>query len=294
MPSADESFANQVAIITGGASGIGRALGEELAARGCEVILADRQQALAEEVAKGIVERGGRATGVELDVRSLAAFQAVARATRERTGRIDYLFNNAGIGVGGEMDSHRPEDWDDVIDVNLRGVTHGIQAVYPTMARQRSGHIVNTASMAGLVPAPATGVYSATKFAVVGLSKALRLEAERHGVRVSVLCPGAIRTPILTGGAYGRINIENLSKEAVARLWERARPMPPEELARRTLDAVRRNQAIIVLPSWWKAFWYLERLSPGLSLELWGNILERLRADLVASGAVPKSPVEES
>lgn len=288
MRTPNRSLDGKVALVTGGASGIGRALGEELALRGCEVVLADRQHGVAEEVAKGIAERGGRAAAVELDVRSFAAFQDVVRGIVERAGRIDFLFNNAGIGVGGEMAGYAPEDWDDVIDVNLRGVVHGIQAVYPRMVRQRSGHIVNTASMAGLVATPSQGSYTLTKHAVVGVSKALRIEAEQHGVRVSVLCPGAIRTPILTGGVYGRTKVQNLSKEAIEKMWERMRPMPAEALARGAIDAVRRNEAIIVLPAWWKAFWYLDRLSPALSSKLWGNVLARMRAELAASGATPR------
>ena len=153
------------------------------------------------------------------------------------------------------------------------------------MIRQRSGHIVNTASMAGLVGAPAEGSYGAAKHAVVGLSKTLRIEAKRHGVRVSVLCPGAIRTPILTGGKFGRINLSGLSEEKVLEMWARARPMPVDVFARRALQAIAKNEAIIVLPSWWKALWYLERLSPALSARLWEKLLDRMRADLVAAGA---------
>ena len=137
----------------------------------------------------------------------------------QQSGRIDYLFNNAGIGVGGEVDSYTLDDWNDVFDVNLRGVVHGIQAVYPIMIQQHSGHIVNTASMAGLVATPGPASYTATKHAVVAISKALRVEAERHGVQVSVLCPGAIRTPILTGGKYGRYN--GVSDEQLLKFWER-------------------------------------------------------------------------
>lgn len=290
MRTNDRPLADRVAIITGGASGIGRALGEELAHRGCEVVLADRQHALAQEVAKGIVDRGGRATAVELDVRSMPSFQAVADEVKGRAGRIDYLFNNAGIGVGGEMETYAPEDWDDVIDVNLRGVAYGIQAVYPTMRAQRSGHIINTASVAGLVPSPSEGSYTATKHAVVAMSRALRVEAETHGVRVSVLCPGPIRTPILTGGVFGRLNAEGLSEEAILKMWEKLRPMPPEELARQTLDAVARNEAIIVVPRWWKAFWYLDRLSTRLSERLSRAMLKRMRADFEATGAIWRRP----
>src|SRR5262245_52643624 len=136
--------AARVAVITGGASGIGWALGEELALRGVEVVLADLQADLAEEVAAGIRREGGRATAALLDVRSHASFQELVRDTVRRAGRIDYFFNNAGIAVGGEIADYAIEDWDDVIDVNLRGVVYGIQAVYPVMIAQRSGHIVNT------------------------------------------------------------------------------------------------------------------------------------------------------
>lgn len=266
------------AIITGGASGIGKAIGEALAKRGVEVVLADRQLDLAEKVADQIRKSGGNAVAEELDVRSFSAFDALAKRTVERSKTIDYLFNNAGIGVGGEMSDYALEDWDDVIDVNLRGVTNGIQAVYPIMIRQGSGHIVNTASMAGLVAAP-EGSYSATKHAVVGLSKALRIEARKHGVKVSVLCPGAIRTPILTGGKYGRIKIAT-TEDKIMKQWEKLRPMPPEELARQTLAAVDRDKAIIVIPRWWKAFWYVERISPSISLRIWERMLDHLRKEL--------------
>src|SRR6185312_3626412 len=118
-----------------------------------------------------------KAHAIELDVRSYPSFeQAVGEAVKQ-SGRIDYLFNNAGIGVGGEVDSYTLDDWNDVFDVNLRGVVHGIQAVYPIMIRQRSGHIVNTASVAGLIPAPGATAYAMTKHAVVGLSLSLRGEA---------------------------------------------------------------------------------------------------------------------
>lgn len=269
----------QVAIVTGGASGIGRAIGEELALRGVEVVLADRQLELALEVARGIVAEGGRASARELDVRSATAWSELAAETRERAGRIDYLFNNAGIGVGGEMCDYDLADWDEVFDVNLKGVAYGIQAIYPIMIAQRSGHIVNTASVAGLVAAP-EGSYTATKHAVVGLSKALRIEARRHGVRVSALCPGAIRTPILTGGKYGRMKMPGATDEKILALWERMRPMPPRELARRTLRAVDRDEAIIVIPRWWKMFWLLERVSPDASIALWSHLFGRMRREL--------------
>jgi NAD(P)-dependent dehydrogenase (short-subunit alcohol dehydrogenase family) len=278
-------YVGKVAIITGGASGIGAALAKELAKGGAELVLADRQLDLAESVAAAIRAGGGKATASELDVRSLPSMTRVVEDTVTRCGALDYFFNNAGIGVGGEMDRYTQSDWDDVIDVNLRGVTHGIQAAYPVMVRQRSGHIINTASMAGLVGAAGEGSYTATKHAVVGLSKALRVEARRHDVRVSVLCPGAIRTPILTGGKFGRLNFVGLSDEKMLEMWAMLRPMDVDVFARKALRAIARNEAIIVLPRWWKAFWYIERVSPEVSMRVWGALLGRLRHDIAAAGA---------
>lgn len=273
----------RTALVTGAASGIGRALAEALAERGVRVTLADRQATLAEEVAAGIRARGGRAQAAELDVRDLARFRGVVEAAAAGAGRLDYLFNNAGIGVAAEMRDYDAADWDDVIDVNLRGVAHGVLAAYPRMIGQGSGHIVNTASMAGLVATPFQGSYTATKHAVVGLSKALRLEARPHGVKVSVLCPGVIRTPILEGGRYGRIKVE-LDPKQLAGRFEPLRPMDPALLATRALRAVERNRAIIIEPRWWRLPWYLERLSPRLAEKLGQAMYARVRRDLEALG----------
>ena len=284
---AKDPFTSKLALLTGAASGIGAALAKELARAGAEVVLADRQMDLAERVAGEIRAGGGRASAVELDVRSVTAFERVVRDVVARHGRVDYLFNNAGIGVGGEMDAYAPRDWDDVIDVNLRGVAYGIQAVYPVMVRQGSGHIVNTASMAGLVATPGQGSYTATKHAVVAISKALRVEARHHGVHVSVLCPGVIRTPILSGGKFGRLNYVGVGEEQMRALWERLRPMDVDVFARKALAAIARDEAIIVLPQWWKTFWYIDRLSPALSHRLWRAMLDRSRAELAQIGAKP-------
>jgi NAD(P)-dependent dehydrogenase (short-subunit alcohol dehydrogenase family) len=273
-------MADQVAFITGGASGIGAAFASVLAKQGTAVVLADRQLGLAEEIAAAIVQDGGQASAVELDVRDATQFQRVVDETVARTGRIDYFFNNAGIGVGGEIARYSLADWYDVFDVNLRGVVHGIQAVYPLMCKQGSGHIINTASMAGLLPTGEAASYAATKHAVVGLSKALRIEAKEHGVRVSALCPGVIRTPILTTGKYGRLNMKPGAEKKVMELWERMRPMNVDVFARKALRAVERNEPIIIFPFLWKVLWWLERLSPTFSLWLWGKAYGQFRGEL--------------
>jgi NAD(P)-dependent dehydrogenase (short-subunit alcohol dehydrogenase family) len=260
-------FDRATAIITGGASGIGRALAEALARRGCEVVLADLQFELAEEVASGIRASGGKAEVVKVDVTDFPAMEELVKATLKRTGRLDYMFNNAGIVVVGTVSLYGIEDWNNVIDVNLRGVINGVQAAYKIMQAQGFGHIVNTASMAGLMPGPGNTVYTTTKHAVVGLSTSLRAEAGHMGIRVSVLCPGVIRTPILDGGKYGRMLVE-ISPEKLRDVLEKFKPMSPGIFAEKVLNAVAKNKAIIIFPSWWKLFWWTNRLSPSLAISL--------------------------
>ena len=260
-------FDGAVAIITGGASGIGRALSEALGRRGASVVLADRQMALAQEVAAGIRERGGQASAVELDVTDFTAVDQLVRATAQAQGRLDYMFNNAGIVIGGEVRVCHIEDWAAVLNVNLHGVVNGVQAAYPVMLSQGYGHIVNTASMAGLLPMPAAVSYATTKHAVVGLSKSLRVEAALYGVRVSVLCPGFIRTPILYGGKYGK-QLQPIPPEVQEKFIRQYRPMDPAVFAEKVLDALARNKPLIIVPGWWRLLWWLSRLSPALEFSL--------------------------
>ncbi|MGE2729088.1 SDR family NAD(P)-dependent oxidoreductase [Mycolicibacterium vaccae] len=271
-----KSLSGKVVLITGGASGIGAALATQTAQMGADVWIADRQADVAEEHAQRLRADGARAHAIELDVRDSAAFEAAARRVIDSSGSIDYLFNNAGIGIGGEIDTFTVDDWNKIIDVNLRGVINGIQAVYPAMIAQGGGHIVNTASLAGLITMTAQAGYSATKHAVVALSNTLRLEAERHNVKVSVLCPGVVRTPILAGGKYG-YNTSASAEDMVA-LGEKLRPISAEAFADKALRGVMKNKGLVVVPGWWKALWYLERLSPALSMRVAKESLKRTRA----------------
>jgi len=272
-------FAGATAIVTGGASGIGRALAEELAKRGGEVILADLQVDLAEKVASEIRASGGKAKAVKTDVTDFLTMERLVKEAFERTGRLDYIFNNAGIGIGGPVHLYGIEDWNQIIDVNLRGVINGIQAAYRVMIAQGFGHIINTASMAGLLPGPGNVAYTTTKHAVVGLSKSLRAEAAQVGVRVSVLCPGVIRTPILEGGKYGKMLID-IPREQVRQLLEKFKPMSPNLFAEKVLKSVAKNKAIIIVPSWWKKYWWMDRLSPSLGIFLSQKRFQKVRKEL--------------
>ncbi len=272
-------FYGAVAIITGGASGIGRGFGEALAARGCEVVLADRQIDLAEEVAAGINATGGQATAVEVDVVRHEDVVRVVEQTVERCGRLDYMFNNAGIVIFGEASEYEIQDWDRSIDVNLRGVIHGVDAAYRVMIEQGFGHIINTGSIAGLMPWPMEIGYSTTKHAVVGLTNSLRAEAAHAGVRVSALCPGLIQTPILDGGKYGKW-IREYPKDEVRKYMESVRPLPIDKFVQLALKQIARNKAIIVLPMMYRIFWRLHRMSPLLGIAIARMLFQTMRKQL--------------
>jgi short-subunit dehydrogenase len=262
-------FDGATAIVTGAASGIGRGLVEELAKRGCEAVLADRQIEAAEKIALAINAAGGKATAVELDVTNFSRTEQVVKETVDRTGRLDYMFNNAGIAINGNVSHYKIEDWNQILEVNLHGVINGVQAAYQVMMSQGFGHIVNTASFAGLAPTPGNVAYASTKHAIVGLSISLRAEAAMLGLRVSVLCPSFVRTAILEdGGKFGR-SVMDLSPDQKRRLleyYEKFKPMHPNGYAAKALDLIAKNKAIIVLPSRWKIIWLFCRLFPSRSI----------------------------
>ena len=256
------SYEGKTAFVTGAGSGIGKELALELGRRGARVWVTDVDGSAAEAVA-GACGSGARAR--RLDVRDAEAVRsAIEEATRDG-GKLDYLFNNAGIGCGGETHELTVAHFDRVLDVNVRGVVHGVVAAYPIMVRQRSGHIVNTASLAGLGPAPFLTPYAMTKHAVVGLTSSLRVEAAAFGVRVSALCPSAVETPILD--SENPPDLPPISwKPNIRRFLTRVAgpPYRADKLAREALDAVARNVGIIVAPARARLLWRLGRLSPAV------------------------------
>src|SRR3954454_22501077 len=256
----------RTAIVTGGGSGIGEALCRALAARGDTVVVADIDGANAERVAGEI---GG--TAAKCDVRDAPAVQALVDDTVAAHGRLDLIFNNAGIGVGGDVLDLTVAHWDRIIDINLRGVVHGVQAAYPVMAKQGSGSIVNTASMAGLTQPPYLAPYVATKHAVVGLSLSLREEAKAHGVNVTVVCPGWIDTPLLDSTGPDDLPKPTDMEGGVRETAERMGKLySPDDLAQDVLRGVARRRPMVVAPRNARVIWRIQRLAPTLLPRLTG------------------------
>ncbi len=253
-------FAGRTAIVTGGASGIGRSLVTALHRAGARVVAADLNGELADTVARELGD--GRARAARVDVTDAGAVQRLVDDTVSREGRLDLLFNNAGIALFADTRETSLEDWNRLIDVNLRGVVHGVAAAYPLMVRQGSGHIVNTASVAGLIATPAMIAYAATKHAVVGLSLTLRAEAALRGVRVTVVCPGLVQTPIVEAAKIVGPSRERVLAELPFKLHS------SDRLAAVVLRGVARNRAIVPFTPAARISWWLHRLSPGVAMAL--------------------------
>lgn len=261
------------AIVTGGGSGIGAALTRALVAAGAHVLCTDVDADAAERTADGAAGPG-TATAARLDVTDAAAVQATVDDVVARTGRLDMMFNNAGIVWGGNTELLTLDQWNAIIDVNIRGVVHGVAAAYPVMIRQGHGHIVNTASVAGLVPAARLTSYGMTKHAVVGLSLGLRAEAAAHGVGVLAVCPGAVETPILDKGAVG--DFEGRSFFLTGTRSQTG--YDPDQLAQDVLRAVERNRAMLVAPKIAYGGWLFMRLAPGLMQRASARAIRRRRS----------------
>jgi NAD(P)-dependent dehydrogenase (short-subunit alcohol dehydrogenase family) len=279
----------QVAVVTGGASGIGFALAEEFAKRGLDVVIADLDEPALAEAEGRLAEHGVGVLSLRVDVTDEVLIQDLARRTLERFGHVDVICNNAGtVGLCMPLWEFETVDWEWILAVDLWGVIYGIRAFVPHLVAQGHGYVVNTASMAGLGLVPLNAPYNAAKHAVVSISETLWADLQQHapGVGVTVLCPGPTLTRLMTEG--GRFRPARLAPTRTAGIPPQLNPgtfassagamFTAEEMAEATIEAIGRNQ-LYLAPH------------PG-AMERLDARLDRLRADVAALTMEPSVRVK--
>jgi NAD(P)-dependent dehydrogenase (short-subunit alcohol dehydrogenase family) len=256
-----KTLTGKLALVTGAGSGIGRATALALAGERMQVIACDRDAGALGAIEAELRGRGALAGAEVVDVSDREAMRALAERVHRTAPALDVLVNNAGVAHMGRMIDTPLADWDHVLGVNLGGVIHGCHFFVPAMVRRRSGHVVNISSMVGIVALPGTIAYVTSKFAVLGLSEALRAELAPHGVGVSAICPGVIRTNIARSM---RVSIGPSSGETKSVL-EKYGPSfghDPSSIARAVVRAVRKNRGTVPVTAESHALAWLKRASP--------------------------------
>jgi NAD(P)-dependent dehydrogenase (short-subunit alcohol dehydrogenase family) len=257
-----KKFEDRVVVITGAGSGIGRSVAHEFARAGARLHLVDIARGRVEEVVGELRLMGAEAHAHCIDIRDADAMDALAASVYERHDRTDVLVNNAGVGHSALVHETPLRDWKWVLDTNLWGVIHGLHAFVPRMIDQGGdAHIVNTASLAGLMGVPTMAPYCASKFAIVGISESLGVELAPYGIGVTAICPGIIDTDIIRAGRLEGATAA--SKQKIAAYYRR-RGIPPERVARDVLRAIAARRPVqLTAGNAYPALW-LKRLSPRL------------------------------
>jgi NAD(P)-dependent dehydrogenase (short-subunit alcohol dehydrogenase family) len=232
-------YKDKICIVTGGNSGIGYALCEELLKRGAIVYMAGRSPQRVEDAAQKLSDYGDRIHTVIMDVTVQKQVQKAIEDTTTKEGRLDFLFNNAGIGGTMPFLQATLEDWKTIIDTNLWSVIYGVRAAVPIMIRQGSGHIINTSSTAGIIPLPFFSLYSVTKYGVTALTESLKYEYLDKGLHFSTICPVIVASSIYNKGIDGKPHGElKIPKNAY----------PTDKAAKHMLDGVAEQKGIIIVP----------------------------------------------
>lgn len=236
-------------------------------------MVADIDAEGAEAEASALRAKGWEAVARTVDVTDAEAVERMVAGVERRWGQVDFLFNNAGIVYIGELLDMGDDAWRRTIDVNLWGVVNGVRAAYPRMVKQGSGCIVNTASIAGLGPAPGFTIYAASKHAVVGLSQSLRAEARKYGVQVNVLCPGFISTPMVKNAKFMKID----GAAAAAGVRKRTSFAEPDQVAADLMKGIERDTAVIVTPATARLALSILRYAPFTGEFFAGKFIEAIR-----------------
>jgi NADP-dependent 3-hydroxy acid dehydrogenase YdfG len=249
-----------VAVVTGAGSGIGRALAQGLAQRGCALALADiNPDSLAETVA--LVRSQTRlVTSQQLDVADRAAVEEFAAAVVREHGRVNLLINNAGVALGGTVEEVSIENITWLLNINFWGMVYGVKAFLPVLKQQPAAHIVNLSSVFGLFAPPGQAAYAASKFAVRGFSESLRMELAATNVRVSCVHPGGVKTNIARSARVEGLTEEQ--REQGRELFERVLRMPPEQAAAVILRGIEANRARILIGQDARLIDILQRIAP--------------------------------
>ncbi len=255
-------FKDKVVVITGAAGGIGLATARAFFDLGARVHLADIDP-LVEQASRSI---SSDTVCHEVDVTNFDSVSNLARSVLETDGRVDVLMNNAGICRPKPAPELTMDDWRSHLEINLMGVVHGMQAFLPTMMKQRSGHIINMGSMAGLLPVPTVAPYCASKFAVVGLSESMAADLAPYGIKVTVICPGAVRTPLLERATR---DLSTTPGSAIPRMFDRL-GLSPQKQAEEIIKAVQKGKVIHANPGIMYPMLALQRTSRDLYDRLWG------------------------
>jgi len=241
-----DDLTGKVAFVTGGASGIGLGLAQGFAREGAKVVLADIETDALEKAEASLRADGAEVIGVRCDVSDPESVKAAAAQAIEAFEKIHILCNNAGVAPSGPMDETTPEDWKWCLGVNLMGVVHGVQSIVPLIKQHgEGGHVVNTASVAGLMALPTLSIYTATKYAVVGISETLHGELAPFNIGVSVLCPSFVKTQLNTShrnrpAEYGAGEPDAFMTQVLATATE------PIEIAERVIRGIKRGDLYIL------------------------------------------------
>jgi len=248
-----QQLKDKVAVITGAGSGIGAGIARGCAKAGMKVAVADIRLTKAKRVRDELTASGADAIAVATDVSKLASVQALADEVDNAFGAVHLVCNNAGVWLGALMQEADIKDWQWLINTNLYGAIHGVKVFAPKLVAQGEGHIVNTASMGGLIAGPPEGLYCTTKFGIVGLSEALLLEVGDKGVGVSVLCPGLVKSNLLESEQVRPKALKTGKKYDVVPP-DVASGIDPDDVGQRVVDAVIDNEFYIITHNDYREF----------------------------------------